>query len=263
MPVKEGDVVELHYTIKMLEDGKEILYETTKADVAKEHNAFDPNKRYTPIFIVVGKSKLLDPIEKAIREMDVGEKKEIIAKPEEAFGPYRKDLVVTVPVKALRRSGIRPRVGEEVEVEGRRGVIKKVTERFAYIDFNHPLAGKTLKIEVEIVRKLEKDEDKIKAIVLRYLPLKEDAVQVKVEDGVATVELPASVIVVRDLESILQSILSNVYELTSVKELVLTIRMPLKREEEEGKGEEETGEEAGKQEEEEQEEAGEEAKPSQ
>lgn len=239
MPVKEGDVIELHYTIKVLEDGKETLYETTQAEVAKEHNAFDPNKRYSPIFVVVGKSKLLDPIEKAIREMDVGEKKEVIAKPEEAFGPYRKELVITIPIKALRRSGIRPRVGEEIEVEGRRGVITKVTERFAYIDFNHPLAGKTLKIEIEIVRKLESEDEKIKAIVLRYLPLKEETVNVEVKDGVANVELPGSVIVVRDLDSLLQSILSTVYELTTVKELVFTIKIPLKREEEK-KEEEET-----------------------
>lgn len=243
MPIKEGDVVELHYTIKVLEDGEETLYETTKEEVAKEHNAFDPNKRYSPIFVVVGKSKLLEPIEKAIREMDVGEKREVIAEPEEAFGPYRKELVITVPVKTLRRSGIRPRVGEEVEVEGRRGVITKVTERFAYIDFNHPLAGKKLKIEVEVTRKLETDKDKVKAIVLRYLPLKEESINVEVEDGVARIELPGTVIVVRDLDSLLQSILSTVYELTSIKELVFNIRIPLKRDEKEEE-EEKTGEES-------------------
>lgn len=231
MPVREGDVLEINYTIKVVEDGRETLYETTKEDVAKGYNAYDPNRRYSPIFIVVGKSRLLDPIEKILREMDVGEKREITATPEEAFGPYRKELVLTVPIKTLRRSGIRPRVGEEIEVEGRRGVITKVTERFAYIDFNHPLAGKTLKIEVEIVRRLESDEDKVKAIVLRYLPLREEAVKVTVSDGAATVELPGSVVVVKDLESLLQSALSTIYDLTSVKELVFIIRIPLKREE--------------------------------
>ncbi len=240
MPLSDGDVVEIHYTIKVLEDGKEVLYETTKESVAREYNAFDPEKRYAPIFVIVGRTKLLDPLEKIIREMNPGEKREIKVEPEEAFGPYRKDLVIAVPVKTLRKSGIRPVVGKEIEVEGRKGVIKKVTERFAYIDFNHPLAGKTLKIEIEVLRKLENDEEKIKAIVLRYLPFREESVKVKVEESKAYVELPGSVIAVKDLDSILQTILSMVYELTEVKELVFTIRIPLKREtSEENSGEEE------------------------
>ena len=249
MALKEGDVVEVHYTIKMLEDGEEKLYETTKAEVAKQYNALDPSKTYAPIFVIVGKTKLLDPLDKVMREMNPGEKKELVLKPEEAFGPWRKDLVVAVPVKALRRAGIRPRVGEEIEAQGRKGRIIKVTERFAYVDFNHPLAGKTLKVEIEVVRKLETDEEKVKAIVLRYLPLKEEAVDVKIKDGKAVVELPGSVIGLRDLDSLLQSILVNVYDLTDLKELVIQIRIPMKRKEEEEEekeeGKEESGEEAG------------------
>ncbi len=240
MVLKEGDVVEVNYTIKILEDSEEKLYETTKMEVAKQYDAVDPNKSYSPIFVVVGKTKLLDPIDKAIREMNVGEKKELIIDPENAFGPWRKDLVITVPIKALRRAGIRPRVGEEVESQGRKGRIIRVTERFAYIDFNHPLAGKKLKVEIEVLRKLEREEDKVKAIVLRYLPLKQEAVNVRVEDGSAIVDLPGSVIVVRDLDSLLQSILSMVYELTNLKELVFNIKIPLKREEKEESSPEES-----------------------
>ncbi len=264
MALKEGDVVEVHYTIKVLEDGEEKLYETTKAEVAKQYNALDPNKRYAPLFVIVGRTKLLDPLDKVLREMNPGEKRELVLKPEEAFGPWRKDLVVTVPVKALRRAGIRPRVGEEIEAQGQKGRIIKVTERFAYVDFNHPLAGKTLKVEIEVVRKLETDEEKVKAIVLRYLPLREEAVNVRIEDGKAVVELPGSVIGLRDLDSLLQSILINVYDLTNLKELVIQIRIPMKREEEKEEAEEVEKEEETKEEvSEEHEESKEEASASQ
>ncbi len=242
--MKDGELVELHYTIKVVEDGKEYVYETTREDVAREHGIYDEKKSYKPIWIIVGKSRLIDPLEKIIREMDVGEKREVIVEPEEAFGPYRRDLIVPVSIKRLRRAGIRPREGEEVEVGGRRGRIIRVTERFAYIDFNHPLAGKKLKIEVEILRKAETEDEKVKAIVLRYLPLKEEEVKVEIEDGKAEIELPGKVIVVRDLESALQTILANLYESTTLKEVEFEIKVTLPREEEaKEKGEEEEGEE--------------------
>jgi len=240
---KDGDVLEINYTIKVLENGEEKLYETTKEDIAKKYNTYDPNKKYSPMFVIVGKTRLLDPVDKAIREMNPGEKKEITIEPEEAYGPWRKELVVTIPIKRLRKAGIRPRIGEEIEAGGRKGRIIKVTERFAYIDFNHPLAGKRLKVEIEVLRRLEKNEDVVRAVVLRYLPIKREDLKVEVNEDTVTIELPNYTIVVRDLDSILQSIIADIYQLTNLKEIVFKIKIPLKREEKSVQEKEEGGEE--------------------
>jgi len=231
MPLKDGDVVLLHYTIKVVEDGEEKIYDTTKEEVAKKAGIYDPNKRYGEAVIVIGKSKLLDAIEETIREMDVGEKREIIAPPEKAYGPRRDDLIIRVPRKQLRRAGIPPVRGREVEVQGRRGVITLVTERFAYIDFNHPLAGKTLKIEIEIVKKLETDEEKIAYLASRWLGIPEDKIKVEANDGEATLELPPDIILVKDLETVIQALLNDIYELTNLKKLTVKVEFPFKREE--------------------------------
>ncbi len=231
MPIKDGDVILVHYTIKKVENGKEEVVDTTREDIAKEYGIYDPNKTYREAIIVVGKSKLLDAIEEVIREMDVGEKREILAPPEKAFGPYRPDLVIKVPKKQLRRMGVQPVVGEEVNFRGHTGRIVRVTERFAYIDFNHPLAGKEIKIELEIVGKLETEEEKIKYLAVRWFGVDKDKVEVSVSDSEAELALPPEVVMVNDLESILQSFLSDVYDLTNIKELTIKIKFEFKREE--------------------------------
>ncbi|MCE4609815.1 MAG: peptidylprolyl isomerase [Desulfurococcales archaeon] len=238
MPLKDGDVVLVHFTIKAVEGDKEVIVDTTKKELAEKEGIYDPNKQYREAVIVIGKSKLLDAVEEVIRELDVGTKKEIIAPPEKAYGPRNEQLIIKVPVKTLRRQGIRPVVGEELEVQGRRGKIIRVTERFAYIDFNHPLAGKTLKIELEITRKLETDEEKIKYLATRWFGVDEEKVNVEVEDKKARVTLPPEIVVLKDLDSLLQMFLNDIYETTELDEVTVAINFKFRRAREEEKSEE-------------------------
>ncbi len=248
MPLKDGDVVLVHFTIKTVEGEEEKIIDTTKKEVAEKHNIYDPNKQYREAIIVIGKSKLLDAVEEVIRELDVGTTKEIIAPPEKAYGPRNENLIIKVPVKTLRRQGIRPRVGEELEVQGRKGKIIRVTERFAYIDFNHPLAGKTLKIELEVTRKLENDEEKIKYLATRWFGTEEERVNVTIEDGKATVTLPPEIIMLKDLDSILQMFLNDIYDTTELDEVTVSINFKFRREKPEEKEEKEENKEETKEE---------------
>ncbi len=244
--VEKGDLVKINYTIKVLEEGgKEVVYDTTLEEVAKQAGIYREDRRYGPVWVIAGVGKLIDALDKAIVGSRVGEKKVVIAKPEEAFGVYDKSKVVVVSRKRLREylGGNKPiRVGMEVEINGNVGKVTKVTDRFVYIDFNHPLAGKTLKIEFEVLEKAETDVEKAKAIVLRYF----DEAEVSEEGGVLVIKLPPIAVIRRDLESILQSILSNIYDYTAAKGVRIVIEVDFRREEEEqapGGGESSGGEE--------------------
>jgi len=227
VPIQEGDFVLVNYVIRVVEGGKELVHDTNVEEVAKSAGIYEANRRYEPYLIVVGRSQVLPAIDEELRSMEVGQKKEFTAPPEKAYGPYRDDLVIRVPIKQLMRYGITPRVGRQVEVGGRIGVIKSVTERFAYIDFNHPLAGKELKIELTAVRKLESPEEKIKYLVMRYMPLKEGDLQVAVNDGEAEVRLAREVLRLSDLESRLQLLSNDVKQFLGLKALRIVIELPL------------------------------------
>ncbi|MFW5903929.1 MAG: peptidylprolyl isomerase, partial [Candidatus Saliniplasma sp.] len=60
--------------------------------------------------------------------------------------------------------GIDPVVGKEVEIDNRRGTIIQATAGRIRVDFNHPLAGKTLKYDYKITEKPEDEEDIVNAI---------------------------------------------------------------------------------------------------
>ena len=93
MALKKGDFVLINYTLWALEDGEEKIIDTTVEEVATKHNIYDAEKRYGPTLVVIGKSALLPAVEKVLPEMNVGEKKVIIAEPKDAFGERDESLL--------------------------------------------------------------------------------------------------------------------------------------------------------------------------
>jgi len=244
--IKPGDLVKIHYTIIVLDDGKEQVYETTEEEVAKEAGIYDEKRRYGPVWVTVGQGRLIDALEEALLGAKVGETKEVIAEPEKAYGSYDKTLIKQIPLKRLRQAlGVnRIYPGMEVKLDNLTGRVVKVTERFAYVDFNHPLAGKTLKIVVKVLEKAESDSDKVKALAQRYFGSEVDVEEA--EDSVI-VKLPPSVVLFSDLDARIRTFLEHVYENTSVPKLVIKIEFEFKREEagseeEDGESEETSGE---------------------
>ncbi len=209
--LRVGDVLLVNYTVRV---------------VGEEERVVDSGRSV----VVLGRSSLLKAVEEALAGMSVGERREVIAPPEKAYGPRRDDLVIRVPIKQLNRLGIRVRVGEEVDVGGRRGVISKVTERFAYIDLNHPLAGKTLKIELELVARAESAADKARFLASRLLGLDPSALEASYDEGggVLTLRLPASVLSLADLEARLRSVAADIYDAVRPRRLsyVIDIEYP-------------------------------------
>ena len=239
MPVKDGDYVLINYTIRVIEDpekGVERVYETTVEEVAKEAGIYDEKRGYRPIWVKVDRETLLDAVYEAILGMEKGEKKTIEASPEKAYGEYRRDLVVRIPVKRLRSRGITPRVGERLKINGQEGVITRVTDRFAYVDFNHPLAGKRLRIDIEVLDIAENDLQLAQGIASTLFRLGKTSLNIKVEedDGKLIVTLPPDVILIDNLEVLLRIFLEQIYEKTKYDKVEIRATFEFKRKEEEG-----------------------------
>ena len=97
----------------------------------------------------LGKHEVIPGFEKAVREMEIGEEKEIRIPAEEAY-PYRKEMVVSIPTSQLEASGISPEEGKYLKVGENVGKILSVGKE-TKIDFNHPLAGKALVFRVKLL----------------------------------------------------------------------------------------------------------------
>ncbi|MEB2836575.1 MAG: FKBP-type peptidyl-prolyl cis-trans isomerase [Desulfurococcales archaeon] len=212
------------------DDGSEVLVDTTEEEEARKHG-LEAAGPFGPRLVIIGKSRLIDAVEEALREMGEGDEREFIAPPEKAYGLRDERKVIRVPIKQLRRSGIRPIVGQEVEVGSNRGRIVRVTERFAYIDFNHPLAGKKLRVWVKVEKELRDTQEKAQYLVERWLYVK--PVNVSFDNGVLTIEMPSEVLAQKDLEAKLALLLRDITDaIPEASEIVYTFRFKVKPKEE-------------------------------
>lgn len=135
---KDGNTVKVHYTGK-LEDG----------------TVFDSSKEGEPLEFTIGTGKVIPGFEKGVIGMERGGSKTVTVTPEEAYGSVHKELVAKVKKENLPEN-ITPAIGEQLKLRQRDGNIVNVTiteiiEDTVTLDANHPLSGKTLIFDIELV----------------------------------------------------------------------------------------------------------------
>ncbi|HJN95704.1 MAG: peptidylprolyl isomerase [Gammaproteobacteria bacterium] len=120
-----------------------------------------------PKYYLHGFHNVIVGLEKALEGKRVGDKIEITLKPEEAYGERDPEGLRRLPIKHLRflRGGKKPKPGMIAGVETNQGkhsvIILKVGKFNVDVDFNHPLAGRTLYYEVEVVSVRDASEEEI------------------------------------------------------------------------------------------------------
>ena len=135
---KEGDNVKVHYTGK-LDDG----------------SVFDSSVERQPLEFTVGQGKLIPDFEQAVVGMEPGDSKTINIQSDNAYGPYHKEMVMEVERKNLPPN-LEPRVDQQLQVQQENGqefvvTVTEVTDTTVTLDGKHPLAGKDLTFEIQLV----------------------------------------------------------------------------------------------------------------
>ncbi|MDG3581957.1 MULTISPECIES: FKBP-type peptidyl-prolyl cis-trans isomerase [Galbibacter] len=136
--VKENDTVKVHYTGK-LEDGQ----------------VFDSSLEREPLEFTLGQGQLIPGFENGILNMSVNEKKTINIPSAEAYGDIREELFQEIP-KAELPENIEPKKGMGLVSRTPDGreiqlVVADVKDASIVVDANHPLAGKDLTFEIEVL----------------------------------------------------------------------------------------------------------------
>ncbi|MBI4018350.1 MAG: peptidylprolyl isomerase [Candidatus Aenigmarchaeota archaeon] len=160
--MEKGDFVKINY-IGRLETGE--IFDLTYEDLARKEGIHNPKMKYGPVLAILGAGFVIRGLEKSLEEMKVGEKRSVEIKPEDGFGERNPKLVKVVPEKVFEQQKVEPKQGMVVDFgNGMKGRIQSATGGRVRVDFNNPLAGKTLKYDVEITEKVEGRDEKIKAI---------------------------------------------------------------------------------------------------
>jgi peptidylprolyl isomerase len=133
-----GNTVKVHYTVR-LDDG----------------TVFDSTRDHEPLTFTAGLGAAIPGFEKEIMGMSVGELKTVRVSVEDAYGPYYKELIKEVD-RTNFPADFRFEVGQRLELpreDGRSDLVTvlEVSEKTVILDTNHPLAGKELTIDIELL----------------------------------------------------------------------------------------------------------------
>lgn len=132
-----GDTVQVHYTGK-LDDG----------------SVFDSSRGREPLEFTVGAGQVIAGFDGAVAGMAPGDEKTVKIPAEEAYGSPREELRFTVP-RGQFPDDIEPRIGQQLQMSQNGEVaivtVAAVSDDGVTLDANHPLAGRDLTFELELV----------------------------------------------------------------------------------------------------------------
>lgn len=173
--MKDGDFVTIDYVGRIKDTGK--VFDLTKEDLAKKENVYKENVQYGPVTFIIGTNFVIRGLDEALHEMKVGEKKSVEIPPDKAFGERKEELIKLIPESQFKQQNMDPVPGATVNVNNIRGRIVSVGGGRVKVDFNHPLAGKTLQYEIEVKGMVTDKTEKVKSVV-KYFTGKEMKVNV-------------------------------------------------------------------------------------
>ncbi|MGM0545741.1 MAG: FKBP-type peptidyl-prolyl cis-trans isomerase [Bacteroidota bacterium] len=142
--VKDGDTVKVHYTGTLTEDGTE----------------FDSSEGREPLEFTLGEGQLIPGFEKAVIGLEEGDETTVDIESGDAYGQRREDLELEV-AKSDLPDNIDPQVGMQLQMQQQENgqaipvQITAVEDEFVKLDANHPLAGKDLTFDIELVEIVE------------------------------------------------------------------------------------------------------------
>jgi len=116
---------------------------------------FGSSRETGPVEFTVGEGRLIPAFESAVVGMEEGETKSVSMEAAEAFGERKEELIHTINKDQLP-SNIDPQIGKAIEIHTGQGdnvrvLITDVSEDSLTIDANHPLAGKKINFDIELV----------------------------------------------------------------------------------------------------------------
>jgi peptidylprolyl isomerase len=134
--IKQGNTVKVHYTGRL-----------------EDNTVFDSSTDREPLEFEVGGQQVIEGFDSAVIGLNKGDKTTVTITPEKGYGQLREDLIQEVPRNQVPQD---VQVGSQLQGVNQMGqpfvvTVTDVNETSVKIDANHPLAGKTLLFDIEVI----------------------------------------------------------------------------------------------------------------
>ena len=218
MTFQKGTLVLVDYTAKV-KDSNEI-FETTREADAKSNSTYDANVKYQPRLISVGESWVLKGLDDALANTTVGDKLSIEVPPEKGFGTRDPAKIRMIPIRKLGEDAEKVTVGDTIELDERTGIVRFIGSGRVQVDFNHRFAGKTIVYDLNVIKSLDTDQDKVMGLLKRRFPIEESKIKFEIKGAELDVNVPEEAMMMEGLQIVKRAIANEIFKFVTKLEKV-------------------------------------------
>jgi peptidylprolyl isomerase len=187
----KGSLILVDYTGKVKDTNQ--VFDTTIEEEAKKHSIHDPNVKYQPKLVSVGESWVIRGLDDALANTNAGDATIVEVTPDKGFGERDKGKVRMIPLRKLGEDADKVSVGDSIEIDQKKGIVRYIGSGRVQVDFNHRFAGKTILYDVKVLKSLDTDEEKITGILKRHLPVEDSKIVFKKNDKSLDITIPEEI----------------------------------------------------------------------
>jgi len=221
LAVQKGDFILLDYSMKIKETGE--LFDTTREEEAREAKIYRQGAIYEPILVVVGAGWVLKGLDESLVGMEEGKPFTVEIPPEKGLGPRDPNKIRLMPLRRFRELDRRLQPGMQVEVNNQIAIVRSVGAGRVQLDFNPPLAGKTIIFEGVVKKILSDPMERLRHLIHRRIPsIPIDRFDLVFDEGsIVRITIPEEAFLLEGLQIIKRGIASDIERfLPDVKEIV-------------------------------------------
>jgi len=233
----KGSLILIDYTAKV-KDSEEI-FDTTIEEDAKKYSIHEQNVKYQPKLVSIGEVSypVLKGLDEALAETSVGEKLTVEVTPDKGFGERDSSKVRMIPVRKLGEDAEKVSVGDTIEVDNKRGIIRFIGSGRVQVDYNHRYAGKTILFDVNVIKSLESPSDKIDSILKNRLPVEDAKISFDLKDKEVSIVIPEEILRADGLQIMKHFIQLDIFKFVPTLEKVNFVETHINKQTQEKKSE--------------------------
>lgn len=194
MTFDKSSLILVDYTAKVKDSGE--VFDTTIEEDAKKHSIHEPNVKYQPKLVSIGEVSypVLKGLDEALAKTSVGDKLTVEVTPDKGFGERDSGKVRMIPIRKLGEDAEKVSVGDSIEVDNKRGIIRFIGSGRVQVDYNHRYAGKTILFDVNVIKSLDSPNDKVDGILKNRLPVENSKITFDLQDKETSIMIPEEIL---------------------------------------------------------------------
>lgn len=237
MTFNKGSLILVDYTAKV-KDSEEV-FDTTIEEDAKKHSIHEQNFKYQPKLVSIGEVSypVLKGFDEALAKTSVGDKLTIEVTSDKGFGDRDSGKVRMIPIRKLGEDAEKVSVGDSIEVDNKRGIIRYIGSGRVQVDYNHKYAGKTILFDVNVIKSLDTPNDKIDSILKNRLPVEDTRIAFDLKDREVSIAIPEEILRADGLQIMKHFIQLDVFKFVPTLEKVSFVETHVNKQDQEKKPE--------------------------